>query len=290
MYEMVNTMEKTIVIPNKLSPEFNTYDYLAELQNIIIDCPEEKIILDFQSCRFSHAIFTAFIGSLSVWAKNFDKALIYRVHRKTKVYDYFRRSGLYNFITGDTTDYSNKNTIPFRSIHMDDAEIVDYINNILALAPITLTGTAEAILFKNLYEILINPVDHSGAQKGVYTCGHWMPTKKELAFSVYDTGIGIPAHIKYHINNNFSSEEAIKWALVKGNSTKQLDDGTPRGLGLSDMQDFIALNNGSFTIISNDIYYSYNQTVTCRYLKRPIIGTMVSFVIRNDEEHIYYAQ
>ena len=161
---------------------------------------------------------------------------------------------------------------------------------IFAWMTLKLSGTAEAILFKNLYEVLINPVDHSGARNGVYTCGHWFPNKKELAFSVYDTGIGIPAHIKSHINNDFTSKEAVEWALVKGNSTKQLDDGTPRGLGLSDLKDFIELNKGTFIIASNDIYYSYNQGVSCKYLIKPIIGTMVSFIIRNDEEHIYFAQ
>ena len=56
-------MEKIIKIPYVLSQDFDTYDYLAKLQNIIIDCPENRIILDFQNCNFSHAIFTAFIGS-----------------------------------------------------------------------------------------------------------------------------------------------------------------------------------------------------------------------------------
>ncbi len=283
-------MERIIEMPHKLKPEFYTYDYLAELQNTIIDCSEEKIILDFHNCKFSHAIFTSFIGALSVWAESFNKNLIFRVARNSNVYDYFKRSGLYSFVTGDTTNYSNKNTIPFRNICMDDSEIINYIDNILSLAPVKLEGTAEAILFKNLYEVLINPVDHSGARNGVYTCGHWFPNKKELAFSVYDTGIGIPAHIKSHINNDFTSKEAVEWALVKGNSTKQLDDGTPRGLGLSDLKDFIELNKGTFIIASNDIYYSYNQGVSCKYLIKPIIGTMVSFIIRNDEEHIYFAQ
>lgn len=282
-------MEKIIEIPEKLSIKFQTYDYLAWLQNTVIDCSEDRIILDFQNCQFSHAIFTAFIGSLLVWANLFSKKLFYRVSPESKVYDYFKRSGLYNFITGDPTDYSNQNTIPFRQIHMDDSKIVEYIDTILALAPIKLKGNAEAILFKNLYEILINPVEHSGARNGVYTCGHWLPKKKELAFSVYDTGIGIPAHVKQHVNNSFSSEEAIRWALVKGNSTKQLDDFIPRGLGLSDLKDFIVLNNGTFSIISNDIYYSFNQNVSCKPLNTPIIGTMVSFTIRNDEDHIYYA-
>lgn len=283
-------MQKIIKIPERLSLDFETYDYLSELQNIIIDCPEDNIILNFQHCQFSHAIFTAFIGSLAVWAINFNKTLVYRVSRSSRLYEYFKRSGLYSFITGDTVDYTNGNTIPFREVDMDDSEIISYIDNILNLAPIQLNDAAEELLFKNIYEIFNNSVDHSSAQTGVYACGHWMPKMKELVFSVYDTGIGIPALVKSKIDKDFTSAEAVQWALTKGNSTKQLKNGIPRGIGLSDLKDFIKLNKGSFTIVSNDIYYSYDQTDIYQTLGKPIIGTMISFVIRNDEDHIYFAK
>lgn len=281
-------MEKIIKMPQTLNVKFNTYNFLASLQNTIIDCPENRIILDFQNCRFSHAIFTAYIGSLAVWAKSFNKTLIYRFAPYSDLYNYFKKSGLFTYITGDTVDYTNGNTIPFREVHTDDDSIIDYIDNILKLAPVNLTISAQSALFKNIYEIFINCTEHSVAQKGVYACGHWMPRKKILVFSVYDTGIGLPTHIKSHVDAKLTSADAVKWALIKGNSTKQLDNGTPRGLGLSDLKDFLELNSGSFTIVSNDIYYSYNQTVTCSYLEKPIIGTMISFSIRNDEKHIYF--
>lgn len=284
-------MQKIIKMPQILSDNvYETYNYLANLQNTIIDCPENEIVLDFSSCQFSHAIFTAFIGSLSVWAIRFKKEIIYRMKKNTALYNYFKRSGLYSFITGDTVDYTNGNTIPFRKVLMDDSEIMNYIDNILRLAPVQLSGTAEAVLFKNIYEIFNNSVDHSNANDGVYACGHWLPNKKELVFSVYDTGIGIPQLIKNQVNKQFTSKDALEWALVKGNSTKQLDNGIPRGLGLSDLKSFIRLNKGTFNIVSNDVYYSYNQTDKYIYLDYPIIGTMISFIIRNDEEHIYFAQ
>ena len=287
----IGIMQKIIKMPQILSDNiYETYNYLATLQNIVIDCPENEIVLDFSCCSFSHAIFTAFIGSLAVWAMSFDKKIIYRVSKTSKIYNYFKRSGLYGFLTGDTMDYTNGNTIPFRQVDMDDSEIMNYIDNILRLAPVQLSGTAEAVLFKNIYEIFNNSVDHSNANDGVYACGHWLPNKKELVFSVYDTGIGIPQLIKNKVNKQFTSKEALEWALVKGNSTKQLDNGIPRGLGLSDLKSFIELNKGTFNIVSNDVYYSYNQTNKYIYLDQPIIGTMISFIIRNDEEHIYFAQ
>lgn len=283
-------MEKIIKMPHQIAHDFLACDFLVRLQNDIIDSPEDKIILDFQDCKFSHAIFTAFIGSLSVWASYFGKNIIYRLDKTTNLYSYFKSSGLYEYLTCDETKYANKNSIPFCEVNMDDEAIIDYINNILELAPVQLSPKAEELLFKNIYEIFHNSVDHSGAVHGVYACGHWMPKKKQLVFSVYDTGIGIPSLVKNKIDKNFSSQEAIEWALVHGNSTKQLTDGIPRGLGLSDLKDFISLNGGKFNIVSYDVYYSlHGNETTIKTLSKPIIGTMISFIIKNDDDHIYIA-
>ena len=115
-----------------------------------------------------------------------------------------------------------------------------------------------------------------------------MPTKKQLVFSVYDTGIGIPALIKEQIDSSYSSERAINWALTRGNSTKQLDHGIPRGLGLSDLFDFIKLNNGALNIFTNDLYYRYdNNGERTLHLSFPIIGTLIGIIIIADYDHIY---
>lgn len=281
-------MNKIIEMPKNLQYNYDSYDYLTYLQHQIAICPEDKIILDFQKIDSCHTIFMTFIGFLSVWANHKNKQLVYRLSKKTKLYEDFHFVGLYNYLTGNTTNCESKNAIPFREVKMDDEEILDYINNILELAPIKLTSTAENLLFKTLYEIFNNSVEHSNSQDGVYACGHWAPEKKELDFSVYDTGVGIPFLIKQKINANFSSKDALEWSLVPGNSTKQLIEGIPRGVGLSDLKKFIELNNGSFNIVSNDIYYNYENTNEIyRTINNPISGTIISFIIKNDDTHIY---
>lgn len=280
-------MEKIITMPLNLSYNYDNYNYLAHLQDQIYTCSEDKIILDFSQCRFSHAVFTAFIGSLSVWAMHQNKKLIYRTSKKSRLNKYFRRSGLYNYLTGDSVKYTNGNAIPFQEINIENDEIIDYIDNILSLAPVKLSEKAEELLFKNIYEIFINSVEHSQAEHGIYACGHWMPNIKELAFSVYDTGIGIPFLIKQKVNPDFSSKDAMKWSLAPGNSTKQLIKGIPRGLGLSDLKKFIGLNGGSFNIVSNDIYYNFNKYETYKTITHPILGTIISFIIKNDNSHTY---
>lgn len=230
----------------------------------------------------------AFIGALKPLCKGSKKQLNYKFDKTSKLYQYFKRSGLYEYLYKTDTSYINDNAIPFSEIHMDEDSIIEYINRILELAPIELSSNAESYVFKNIYEIFSNSSDHSNATHGVFSCGHWMPNKKCLVFSVYDTGIGIPALIKSKIDSNLNSSDALKWALKTGNSTKQLCNGTPRGLGLSDLLEFIGLNEGSLYILSNDIYYSYeNGYETFRTVSYPIIGTMISFVIIADYNHIY---
>lgn len=280
-------MDKIIIMPNALNINIESFNFLSQLQNIIIDSSESKIILDFTNCSFSHALLTSFIGALSNIGRTFGKTIVYRTAIGSSLNTYFRRSGLYNYMMDDGIDYTNQNAIPFRSINMEDDKIISYIDTILELAPIKLTDQCRELLFKNIYEVFNNSADHSRASQGVYGCGHWMPTKKQLVFSVYDTGIGIPALIKERISSSFSSEEALRWALTYGNSTKQLNQGIPRGLGLSDLLNFIRLNDGALNIFTNDIYYQYKNGENVYSLSTPIIGTLIGITIIADYDHIY---
>lgn len=281
-------MEKIISFPASLNNTINTYKLLANIQNELIDSKESHIILDFTNCTFSHAIFTSYIGALAYIGRAFGKNITYKTTKGSLLSEYFRNSGLYDHIMQQPNTHSNPNAIPFISIDMkDDSSIIEYIDNILELAPIRLTDQGHEVLFKNIYEIFNNSVDHSRANHGVYACGHWMPKKKYLSFSVYDTGIGIPALIKEKIDNSLSSESALQWALKRGNSTKQLFSGIPRGLGLSDLQEFIRLNDGSLNIFSNDIYYQYKNEINFEHLSLPTMGTFIGITIIADYDHIY---
>lgn len=281
-------MEKIFTMPANLNVDHSSWQFLARLQNNIIESPCDTVILDFTNCNFSHAAYTAFIGGLSAICMAFRKKLIYRCRENSNLLKYFQRSGLYSYITDSTPKLVSDNAIRFIKVDLDDSFIIDYIIKILDLAPIQLTDNSYGVLFQNIYEIFNNSIDHSRAQHGVFACGHWMPQKRELVFSVYDTGIGIPALIQQRINPSISSKDAIIWALKKGNSTKQLVKGTPRGLGLSNLFDLIKLNDGALNIFTHDAYFCYKTGKTsCYNIDVPIIGTMINFSIKADPDHIY---
>lgn len=281
------THTKRLEMPSCFNINLKSYEALANIQRLVLDSEESKVLLDFTNTNYIDAIYMAFLGGLRELSKEYNKNLGYCVKQGTKLYNYFKSSGLYEYIKQGGS-YANKNSIPFSEIHMEEESMVEYINKILDLAPITLSPKAESHLFTSIYEIFSNSSDHSEAQSGVFACGHWMPTKKQLVFSVYDTGIGIPTVIKNHIDLKMNSAEALRWALKTGNSTKQLNDGVPRGVGLPNLLDFISLNNGFLYILSNDVYYSYeNGKEQFIPLSHSIVGTMISFIIISDSEHIY---
>lgn len=279
-------MDKIIHIPNKLNIDKASYQFLAKLQYDIYTSNESFIILDFNGCQFTAPAFTAYFGALVALTRKWNKNIHFRSKQNTKITEYFINSGLYDYFTESKSSHINQNAIPFTKVNLDDDNLINYIDNILKLAPITLSAACQDSLFKNIYEIFNNAIEHSDSSCGVFSCGHWMPNKRQLIFSVCDTGSGIPNRVKQR-EPDITSINAIKWALKRGNSTKQLTDGVPRGLGMADLKDFTKLNQGSLIIFSNDVYYNCSKSESGIQLQYDIVGTLITVVITADDEHIY---
>ena len=280
-------MDKIITMPNKLNIDKYSYQFLAKLQYDIYSCNESSVILDFNTCQFTAPAFTAYYGALIAIAQGWNKKIYIEALQNKKIMNYFKRSGLYDYYSDTSTSHINKNSIPFSKVNLDDEYIVNYIDTILRLAPINLSDACRDLLFKNIFEIFSNATEHSKSHYGVYACGHWMPNKNQLIFSVCDTGIGIPRLIKQQ-NSNIASTEAVRWALQRGNSTKQLTDGVPRGLGMADLKDFTKINKGALIIFSNDVYYNCSDNEIGIQLPYDIVGTLITVVITADYQHVYF--
>ena len=79
--------------------------------------------------------------------------------------------------------------------------------------------------------------------------------------------------------------DAIKWALIDGNTTKQ---GVPGGYGLTILQDFLRMNGGSLQIISNNGYYCHdNNSQFTRIFNAEFPGTALNLQIRTDDMNWY---
>lgn len=104
-------------MPSRLNVSSDSYKKLANIQHKILESEESKIILDFTETNYVDAIYMAFIGGLKVLSEKYSKQLIYRLRPRTKLYNYFKNSGFYEYVVKKEETYINKNSIPFSEIH-----------------------------------------------------------------------------------------------------------------------------------------------------------------------------
>ena len=133
---------------------------------------------------------------------------------------------------------------------------------------------------RSIFEIYENSVFHSQTQLGIFACGQYFPRKELLNFSIVDLGMGIRENLYQNLKLNYTPERAISWALDGVNTTRQCLGGTPGGLGLKLIKDFIYNNRGTMMIISDGGYWSFKDgREDLRRLKTVFPGTAVNITI-----------
>jgi hypothetical protein len=133
---------------------------------------------------------------------------------------------------------------------------------------------------KSIFEIYENAVFHSQTRLGIFACGQYFPKKELLKFSIADLGIGIRENLYQNLKLSYVPERAISWALDGENTTRQRLGGTPGGLGLKLIKDFIYNNKGQLMIISDGGYWSFKDgKEDLRGLPLAFPGTAVNITI-----------
>ncbi len=136
-----------------------------------------------------------------------------------------------------------------------------------------LASEAKKKIYESILEIFDNAKHHSETMQ-IYTCGQYFPQKNSIKYTITDTGIGIPERIFKTYGRKLDSRRAIEWAIEYANSTKQNASG---GIGLYDLKDFIAKNQGRIHIVSADGFYELDPSGE-RFLlfDKPFPGTIVN--------------
>lgn len=134
-------------------------------------------------------------------------------------------------------------------------------------------------------EIFANSSMHTDSPF-IFACGQFFPQNRTLDFTIADMGEGIKNKVNLFLQEKKEATEAIKWALIDGNTTKK---GSPGGYGLSILKDLIGLNKGFMQIISNDGFYEYNngQNEEYRQFKGEFPGTVVNLQFMTDDPSSY---
>ncbi len=267
----------------------NVYDVqrVIDIQHQVIYGKADTYIIIFSDAKFLNAAVSVLIGTLPVYAQLKGKHVYIRFRDKqSPVFEFIKKVGMYDFFTNsnEKPQYTKQRALPFNRIVNEDM-MEEYTDKIMELAPIIMNDKASDVLSSYFFEIYQNSFSHSESEIDVFSCGYWM--EKQLIFSIYDMGVGIPYNVQHNIDCDMTSQECIEWAFQEGTTT--LDETIiKRGLGLSRLEKFIMLNDGTMSLYSHDICYTITNGMKKNMeLNKPIKGTMIIISIKADTEHMY---
>lgn len=140
--------------------------------------------------------------------------------------------------------------------------------------------------FETIDELFSNCSLHSKSPTKIIACGQFFPQSKELSFSISDGGRGIDGSLANAGITFDKTSEAIDWAMQSNNTSRHGD--IPGGLGLKLFKDFIAKNNGSIKVVSNDGYWCQDGGDTeMNDISCGLPGTTVTLTINTADKKRY---
>ena len=109
-----------------------------------------------------------------------------------------------------------------------------------------------------------------------------------LDMTIVNLGLSVVDNVNKYMEEKgqpvLSSCEALKWAFVKGNTTKNV----PGGLGLDILRQFIEMNNGTIQMISgNAMLEIEGENLTETSLESWFPGTIVTVEFNCDDDKTY---
>ncbi|MFA5566939.1 MAG: ATP-binding protein [Acidimicrobiia bacterium] len=271
---------------SNISNDFNSYQQLITFYEENKDEFFLNIQLDINNffCANVSAVLGAILDKLILNANNIHFRSI-----DDKIKEILKKNDFLSFYGYNSEVDIHNTTIKYKKILPTDGKyFVNYIekeliDSNLSILPRMSKGIKEGII-EAIYEVFVNAQIHSQT-KYIYSCGQFFPGSNELFFTLVDTGISIKNCVNKRFKSNLTSVQAIKWALVDRNTTKEHITG---GIGLALLKDFIKNNRGLMQIISNDGYYSLDDgREVYKLFSGQFPGTVVTIKFKTDDKHHY---
>jgi hypothetical protein len=193
----------------------------------------------------------------------------------------------YHDTKSSTVNDQSGGVIPFRHFEvLDDVALYEYLSWLFRGNGLPEMSNALQSEFQdNVFEIFANAKEHSETSMGVFACGQAFPRDHRFDFCIADAGIGFRNKIAKEIGREYTSVEAICWAVQERNTVRKH---SPGGLGLKLLKEFIFKNGGSIQIVSEDGYWNYRGGIedSCM-LGFPFPGTFVNLEINTADKQSY---
>lgn len=260
------------------------------LINALKKVQKEEVVFDFKEVTFIDANLCAILGVVFEVLKS-NNNIINVENLNEPIESILCKNGfLLKFGLTMVVD-SHEHSISYQSFTpQEDVNFRNYITSELINRkefPIVSKELQKKIV-QNIFEIYENARTH-GLCEWIHTCGQFYPLRggKPLYFTIVDKGVNIKENVANFLNTEITAEEAIKWAMVKGNSTKT--GSNPGGLGLAIIFEFIMLNKGKIQVISSNGYYEYsNGKIKTNTFNHYFDGTIVNIKFNFSDTSIYY--
>lgn len=310
-------MSKTVISVPTIRDDNNGYEKILKISETIFKNPRQHFDFDFSGCAKIEHNSVVVLGALARYVdyqntvpnrvmssflgtKIFSSAgVMFLVDTMSSVvFKYFLENNfLSHFTSGYGDDYSSGNYIGYREHNnlLDADNIADHLQNEwLSADKLSLSPLLKEAVVSRIFEIFMNAYGHGVFVQdidklGVYSCGQYDRKEKKLNISVLDFGPGIVENVKLEVPEIGSSLEAMKWAMVRGNSTRTDSKvkEIPRGLGFDLLHEFVRINDGELRVYSNDVKMisSSNTGVLVKHSKVYFDGTLVSIKINCDDRH-----
>lgn len=247
-----------VVLQGVIETDFDSINKLMFVDRALSDAVVlEECIIDMQRVTWFNAALCSFFKAFlrrRMLENNISIRFLFNdvSYSNMAVRDILFRNGFFN---GEVSDVFNT-IFPVRTFRASDLETENFLRDMKVdfqdKEKFPFSETASRGILKSLGEIFSNSERHAESD-WVYTSGQYFPNKepRQITFCIADVGIGIANQVKTKLGRVLDSDEAIEWAFVEGNTTK---DGSG-GLGLFSLKNIISDNKGELIVVSNDVYY-----------------------------------
>ncbi|MHA7809628.1 MAG: hypothetical protein ACX933_07480 [Marinobacter adhaerens] len=314
-------MSRHVISVPTVKDDDSGYYKILKIAREVLDNPKRHFDFDFSACSKIEHNAVVVLGALAryvdyqntlstrvfsgmIGTKAFASAgVMFRVNTMSEVvFDHLlENSFLSHFSSGYGEDYPSGGYIGYREHNnlLDADNIAEHLQEEwLSADKLSLSALLKSAVVSRIFEIFMNAYGHGVSiqnidKLGVYSCGQYDKKEKKLNISVLDFGPGIVSNVLSLRSDLSDSLSAMKWALVRGNSTRTDSKiaEMPRGLGFDLLNEFVCINEGELRIYSNDVSVisSKPSGFVVQKSKIPFDGTLVSININCDDRHYQFA-
>lgn len=267
--------------------DFDGFSRIARIASDTQALTEDVLELDFSDCTFFEANMVAPLYTvIARLFENLNEVTLLTI--PVSVEKILRKNHFLSLFGAQILPDSKQTTLPFKIFKLHAGEqFSDYLDIHMEGKGIPEMSAVTSRRFRqSLFEIFQNAALHSESKSGIFICGQFFPQLHRLDFSIADAGIGIRESVRRYLRSKINSCDAIRWALVEGNTTKT---NQPGGLGLKLLKEFIRMNAGKLQIVSRLGYYEFSaEGESIRKMGNDFPGTCVNIEINTQDTKTYH--